>query len=747
MKSSTAAKNAPLSPRLILDIIRDLTVGQRQSWTQKKLATFLHDSIFPRFAPYVFEIYFHTSDGAAYSPHTIKSSRYGKDKVPESFARDSKLVKSLLSTPSPIQINETTSHPELAQSLLENHLVVAITNKKKLPALLYAGTNLDSPFTDDFISSVQTIADIIGSRLQSMEIIHQQQQSMEDLEYSERVRAALNEISETADKAVNINSLYARVHRIVSDLIHAPNFYIAIIKEKEGRSVVSFPYYADDHDPHFQGMELCLDQHLSNLSGYVIKSQQPLLLTPYNYDIICAKNRLKCLGTKPHSWVGSPFSIDHNIAGIVAIQSYAEVIYTTKDKDLLTFVARHIGSALGKKRRMDQLEEAKERAERAEKNMSTFLANMSHEIRTPMNGIMGLIDLVLDSEISESQRVHLDMVSASADRLLCLINDILDFSKIEAGKVEVAKEPFQIRKIIAEAIEILALTADAKDLKLTAEIDSEVPVQLFGDGGKLSQVLINLVGNGIKFTQEGGVVIRVEQTAAEEELVELSFEVADTGIGIPKDKLSNVFEAFNQLGTTRDSSNRGTGLGLVIAAELVELMGGRISLESAQGIGTTFSFTLLFSPVLEDGIGIEAKTPAPPAKTFTRNLNILLVEDEYINRTLGVSVLEKEGWRVTTAENGLEAVLKYEETDFDLILMDIQMPELNGFEATDVIRKNESTKGGEHMPIIAMTAYAVNGDRERCLQAGMDGYVAKPIRPEILRNEIETVLLQVQQDC
>ncbi len=364
-----------------------------------------------------------------------------------------------------------------------------------------------------------------------------------------------------------------------------------------------------------------------------------------------------------------------------------------------------------------------------------------------MNGIIGLTDLVLKSNVDNQQRTYLEMVLSSANRLLKLINDILDFSKIDAGKLELETAPFSLRDVLAGTLEIVAIAAAKKNIALNVSCKESIPDALIGDDYKLSQVIINLVGNGIKFTEKGEVTLSVSQNSPRSNgSVDLDFLVKDTGIGIPKSQLSNVFKAFSQIGTTRDSSHRGTGLGLVIAAELVEIMGGKIFVASEQGVGTSFQFTLRFPVQTTNQLSFTSKhqrTIVPhPTEVLNSPLNILLVEDEFINRTLAITILEQEGWQVSTAENGLEAIKKSTEQPFDLILMDIQMPELNGYEATKFIRQNE-LQSGNHVPIIAMTAYAVKGDKEKCLAAGMDGYVSKPIRPDKLYFEIEQVLEQL----
>jgi len=363
-----------------------------------------------------------------------------------------------------------------------------------------------------------------------------------------------------------------------------------------------------------------------------------------------------------------------------------------------------------------------------------------------MNGIIGLTDLLLKSDITGHHRTYMELIYSSANRLLKLINDILDFSKIEAGKLELDISPFGLRRTIADALEILAITAAKKNIAIKVDCEENLPDLLMGDADKLHQILVNLVGNAIKFTNQGSVTLVIQaadKPTTADQPIELRFQVKDTGIGIPEEEIANVFKSFRQLGTTRDSNHRGTGLGLVIAAELVEMMGGKICVESNPGVGTTFYFSAFFplAPPDQEKLPLFAERSSSTHDRIAGGaaLHILLVEDEYINRTLAINVLEREGWSVSIAENGVEALNVLETETFDLILMDVQMPEMNGYETTRTIRRQE-LETAQHIPIIAMTAYAVKGDREKCLAAGMDGYISKPIRPDRLRDEIETIL-------
>ena len=526
----------------------------------------------------------------------------------------------------------------------------------------------------------------------------------------------------------------------------------------------------------------------------------------------------------------------------------------------------------------EELALAKEAAEKANQAKSLFLANMSHDIRTPMNGIIGMTDLCLDTKLTDEQKEYLGMVKTSADSLLSLLNDILDFSKIEGDMLELEQIDFNLNNAVEDTVKSLAYLAHNKGLELACRIHRNVPVALVGDPGRLRQVIVNLAGNSLKFTEKGEVVVEVKLEDEGEDDVLLHFLVRDTGIGIPREKQEKIFEAFSQADESTTRQYGGTGLGLSISSKLAAMMGGKIWVESEQGAGSTFQFTARFglqkmplshgktdlsdlkglpvliiddnetnreilkevllswemSPtvaggedtlrVLEDagrsgrpfslvlldahasekdgfGIALEIKEnsdwtapmimmtssvgmrgdaekcrrlgiaayltkPIKQSELFDAiltvldidgaesgendlvtkhsvregraGLRILLAEDNVVNQRLAAKVLTKRGYLVVVAGNGKEAVAAFEREPFDVVLMDVQMPEMDGFEATAVIREKEKEKGG-HIPIIAMTAHAMKGDRERCLEAGMDEYVSKPIRPQIVVDAIEGV--------
>ncbi len=393
-------------------------------------------------------------------------------------------------------------------------------------------------------------------------------------------------------------------------------------------------------------------------------------------------------------------------------------------------------SARQLRKKNEELALALAAAREAAEIRTRFLAAMSHEIRTPMTGVLGMTELLLCTPLDPEQRHYAETIKESTESLLRIVNDILDLSKIEAGKLEIERVVFDLRVTLRAVTTILLPQAHAKGLRLITEVADDVPAWLSGDPGRLRQVLVNIAGNAVKFTERGEVRLSAEVAEREGERASIRFVVEDTGIGIAPEQIEAIFEEFVQADSSAGRRFGGTGLGLSIAKRLVEMMGGGIGCSSRPGQGSVFWFVIPFQIAAAQPSG-EAGRPRPETGDirFSRRRRVLVVEDNPVNRTIAVRLLARAGCEVDAVESGREAVEACAATDYDLVLMDVNMPGVDGYEATRRIRRSEPP--GRHTPIVAMTASAMQGDRDRCLQCGMDDYVSKPFSADRLRELFE----------
>jgi signal transduction histidine kinase/CheY-like chemotaxis protein/HPt (histidine-containing phosphotransfer) domain-containing protein len=545
--------------------------------------------------------------------------------------------------------------------------------------------------------------------------------------------ASSSEYQDDLSRATGSEGIFAATARQLLRLFpfHTVGF---LDSESDGSFELAMTEPAEVHDSLKTLVEACM---MDGTFAWALNRNQAILVTTKTGETlllqaVATRSRVRgmCAAILPGiSAVVDAASLN---ALSIVLSSCAYALESTTLYHLLRDHTQHLEERV--QLRTQDLEEARLQAESASLAKSNFLANMSHEIRTPMNGVMGMTELMLQGGLSpEKEKKYLQAIKDSADGLMLIVNDILDFSKIEAGKFVLEQTPFNLRDVVERCLGGLIVRAEAKGLTVSQKVNADVPVCIIGDPGRLRQILTNLMGNAIKFCQNGRITVEAGIDSIEGDEVVLHVRVADTGIGISEEACQRIFEEFEQADSSTTRKFGGTGLGLAICKKLVELMNGTIWVESQQGVGSTFHFTARFLVGTEELPPLEHFGSVVDISASLAPLSILVADDVQINRVLVQEMLEPHGHRIISVEDGQKAIDAYASAHFDVVLMDVQMPEVDGLQAARSIRNYELTMGRTvPVPIFAMTAFAGNEDRQICLDAGMDDYLTKPIKSERL---------------
>lgn len=543
----------------------------------------------------------------------------------------------------------------------------------------------------------------------------------------ELLQDILFNISTAAIKEYNLKDIYPIIVNELGKIWDMNNFFIALYNKDQDR--LSLPFFADEKD-NFADIPT-----EKTITGYVIKQNKPVLLKVNDLRLLEEAGEIDLIGTPCKVWMGVPLKVDGNIIGVMCLQDYNdENKFLSDDLYVLDFIANQVAISIQRKIMLDNMIAARQKAEEAAQSKQIFMSTMSHEIRTPLNEVIGITNLLMQGHPREDQMDFIKTLKFSGNHLLTLVNDVLDYNKMESGKIVFEQTQFHLGDFLDEIMRSYSFRSKAKNLSFELQKDDRLPSEVIGDQIRLNQILSNLLSNALKFTNRGGIKVVVNELSRTAKHVRIEFKVTDSGIGIPKEKHAAIFEGYTQASADTTRQYGGTGLGLAICKKLIELQGGTLKLESEPGSGSTFSFII--------NLGISEKSVEKSLADIQENYSglegkrILVAEDNKINFFVANKFLTGWGVKVTHAENGQLALEKILLEEFDLILMDLQMPVMDGIEATRKIRNSENPRV-RTIPIVALTAAIMSESHDKIEDLHINDYVLKPFKPTDLFERIK----------
>ena len=529
-------------------------------------------------------------------------------------------------------------------------------------------------------------------------------------------------VSKLAINQLDLKDFYPLIVKELGRIWDTSNLFIAIYSKEEQK--VSFPFFVDEKD-RFEEVST-----YKTATGYVIKKNQPVLLKESDLKELEDAGELDLIGAPCKVWMGAPMSVKDDIIGVICLQDYQnEDKFSKDDLNMLGFIANHVASIIHR----EILISAQKKIEKDAQSKHLFMSTMSHEIRTPLNEILGMINQLIQGHPREDQMEFINAIKFSGNHLLMLVNDVLDLNKIESEKIVFEHIAFDIASFLNDIVKIYSLRSNEKNLTFEFIKDTKFPKEVIGDPIRLNQILSNILSNALKFTSKGGIKVSVNVVQQTDKQIKLEFMISDTGIGIPKEKHAAIFEGYTQASSNTTRQFGGTGLGLAISKNLVDLQGGTLSFTSEPGIGTTFVFALPFG--ITEKLSEPQKIESTEGSSSLEGKRILVAEDNKVNFFVVNKFLTGWGIKVTHAENGQIALDKLKEEDFDLILMDLQMPVMDGIEASRNIRNSED-KQLNSTPIIALTAALISENQEKFTDLLINDYILKPFKPQDLFERI-----------